>query len=67
MNDKVIALIDMDCFYVQVTELMPNNQIERQQKIFKVEAREKPSLKGVPAAVVQVFLIHLQFSLKVKI
>ena len=31
----VIALLDMDCFYVQV------------------EAREKPELKGRPAAVVQ--------------
>ena len=27
MNDKVIALIDMDCFYVQVTE--SNDQIEK--------------------------------------
>ena len=27
MNDKVIALIDMDCFYVQVAE--SNDQIEK--------------------------------------
>jgi len=35
MSEKVITLIDMDCFYVQVEE------------------REKPSLRGTPAAVVQ--------------
>ena len=27
MNDKVIALIDMDCFYVQVTE--PSDKKEK--------------------------------------
>ena len=32
MNDKVIALIDMDCFYVQVIESR-NNQIERDRNI----------------------------------
>ena len=55
MNDKVIALIDMDCFYVQVTELK-NRETENKTNIMKVEAREKPSLKGVPAAVVQVLI-----------
>ena len=31
MNDKVIALIDMDCFYVQVTESR-NHQKEKDNK-----------------------------------
>ena len=59
MNEKVIALIDMDCFYVQVANMtipQKNTQFNSQSttSATKVEAREKPALKGVPAAVVQV-------------
>ena len=59
MNEKVIALIDMDCFYVQVANMtIPQKKTQFNSQsttpATKVEAREKPALKGVPAAGVQV-------------